>query len=172
VRTLKFIFIDGYNVINSWPELKKIKDYSYESARNKLLDTLQNYASYKQCKVYLVFDAHKVKGNMEKRHEIDSITVVFTKDGETADGFIERMVNDIGKKVEVMVVTSDWLEQQTIFQRGAVRMSSLEFYKEILSIENKIMKKTQNNRVINRNLLEDSLDQSILEKLEKIRRSR
>ncbi|GIM30066.1 hypothetical protein CPJCM30710_27320 [Clostridium polyendosporum] len=168
---MKIIFIDGYNVINSWPTLKKIKDFSYESARQQLIDTLQNYASFNLCKVVVVFDAHKVGGNMEKRDEFEYITVIFTKDGETADAYIEKTVNNIGKKVEVVVVTSDWLEQQTIFQRGAVRMSSIEFYHEVIKVEAKIRKNTEKSSIGNKNLLEDSLDKNILEKLEKIRRS-
>ncbi|MBK1812568.1 NYN domain-containing protein [Clostridium sp. YIM B02505] len=169
---MRIIYIDGYNVINSWPNLNKIKDYSFESARQQLIDTMQNYGSYKSSKIVIVFDAHKVGGNMEKKDKLGMVTVVFTKDGETADAYIERMINNIGRKVEVFVVTSDWLEQQTIFQRGAVRMSSLEFYNEVLSIEDKIRKKTEKSKLKQKNLLEDSIDKKILEELEKIRRSR
>lgn len=169
---MRIIYIDGYNVINSWPNLNKIKDYSFESARQQLIDTMQNYGSYKSTKIVIVFDAHKVGGNMEKKDIAGMVTVVFTKDGETADAYIERMINNIGRKVEVFVVTSDWLEQQTIFQRGAVRMSSLEFYNEVLSIEDKIRKKTEKSKLKQKNLLEDSIDKKILEELEKIRRSR
>ena len=169
---MKFIFVDGYNVINSWPNLNKIKDHSYEHARRDLLNTLQDYSSFKQCKVYLVYDAHKVKGNIEKQEDIGGVTVVFTKNGETADSFIEKKVNDIGKKVEVMVVTSDNLEQQTIFQRGAIRMSSLEFYNHVSIIKEKISKnakKCMNGN--NKNILADRLSEDILVKLENIRRS-
>ena len=83
---------------------------------------LQNYAAYKSCKIVLVFDAHKVLGNLEKQDIVGNIVVVFTKDGETADSYIERVVDEIGRKVEVVVVTSDSLEQQTIFQRKNIEM--------------------------------------------------
>lgn len=170
---MKYIFIDGYNVIHSWPKLKKIKDYNYDSARKELLDVLHNYATFNHCKIYLVFDAHKVKGNMENKQTEGNITIVFTKDGETADAFIERTIDEIGKKVEVTVVTSDWLEQQTIFQRGAIRMSSLEFYNEVLNIEDIIRSKTEKcNRDSKKNLLEDRLDESVWTKLESIRRGK
>ncbi|MGL5244635.1 MAG: NYN domain-containing protein [Sarcina sp.] len=170
---MKVIFVDGYNVINSWPNLKVVKKYSYESARKKLIDILENYASFDSCKIYIVFDAHKVSGNLEKKDINGEIIVVFTRDGETADAYIERMVNDIGRKVEVTVVTSDWLEQQTIFQRGAVRMSSLEFYHEVIKIEQKIRKKTEFNKVsTNKNFLGDSLEEDIFEQLDRIRRSK
>lgn len=169
---MRVVFVDGYNVINSWPNLKNIKKYSYESARKKLIDVLENYASYNLCKIYIVFDAYKVSGNMEKKDTIGDITIIFTKDGETADAYIERSVNDIGRKMEVVVVTSDGLEQQTVFQRGATRMSSLEFYKEVIEVEEKIRKKTsKNNLSTNKNFLGDSLGNDIFEILDKIRKS-
>ena len=91
---MKNIFVDGYNVINSWPGLKNIKEYSFEAARQELIETIKNYASYKGYKIFIVFDAHMVNGSIEKREKIsDNIIVVFTKEGETADNFIERKVN-------------------------------------------------------------------------------
>lgn len=169
---MRVVFVDGYNVINSWPNLKKIKKYSYESARKKLIDVLENYASYNSCKIYIVFDAHKVPGNIEKQDTLGKITTIFTKDGETADAYIERMVDEIGRKLEVMVVTSDWLEQQTIFQRGATRMSSLEFYNEVIKAEENIRKKTEKNSyATNKNFLEDSIDQNVFDILDKMRKS-
>ncbi|SHK76033.1 hypothetical protein SAMN02745163_04418 [Clostridium cavendishii DSM 21758] len=167
---MKSIFVDGYNVINSWPNLNKVKEYSYASARKELIDILQNYGAYNNCNIILVFDAHKVGGNMTKREAIGSVVVVFTKDGETADSYIERCVNNIGKKIEVVVVTSDSLEQQTVFQRGAVRMSCFEFYNEVLKTKDKIQKKVEKNKRIQKDWLEDRLDKSVLEKLEKMRR--
>lgn len=169
---MRLIFVDGYNVINSWPNLKQIKKYSYESARKKLIDVLENYSSYNSCNINIVFDAHKVSGSLEKKDVVGNITIIFTKDGETADSYIERMIDNIGKKVEVTVVTSDFLEQQTIFQRGAIRMSSLEFYQEVIEVEDKIRKKTERNTLcINKNYLSDSLETEIYKKLEKIRKS-
>lgn len=169
---MKTVFVDGYNVINSWPNLKEIKEYSYESSRQQLIDTLQNYSEYKGYKLFLVFDAHMVRGSLEKKERQANIVVVFTKEGETADSFIEKTVNNIGRKSEVCVVTSDYLEQQIAFQRGATRMSSIEFYYEVNSIEKKIRKKTEKNYLENKNCLEDRIDEKTLEKLEKIRRSR
>lgn len=169
---MKILFIDGYNVINTWPNLKKIKDYSYESARQRLIETLQNYANYDECSVNIVFDAHKVEGNIEKQENVDKrLSVVFTKDGETADSYIERKVNELGRRFEVLVVTSDWLEQQTIFQRGAIRISSLEFYHHTIDMEKEITNETEKVTKGNKNRLEDSIDKEVLKKLEKIRRS-
>ncbi len=171
---MKIMFIDGYNVINSWPNLKIQKDYSFDGARQTLIDSLHNYSVYEGCKIIIVFDAHKVNRSIEKKEDINSnISIVFTKDGETADSYIEREVHNLGRRFEVYVVTSDWLEQQTIFQRGAVRMSSIEFYNEVLDTENRIKRKTlKNTNLSNKNNLLDNVDDDILEKLEAIRRSK
>lgn len=118
----------------------------------------------------LVFDAHKVQGSIEKEEEISvNIKVVFTKDGETADNYIERKVNSLGRKYEIVVVTSDSLEQQTVFQRGAVRMSSLEFYNEVIKMQKII--KTTNIETNYKNNLMDNIDPNIVKKLEDMRRS-
>lgn len=87
---MKILLVDGYNVINCWPNLNKVKDYSFSGARNKLEDILINYASYNNCKIYLVYDAHKVTGNIEKVESGKYINIIFTKDGETADQYIEK----------------------------------------------------------------------------------
>ena len=168
---MKTFFVDGYNVINSWPNLKKIKDFSYESSRLHLIDTLQNYSEFKGYKMFIVFDAHMVKGSLEKKEKLGNLFVVFTKEGETADKYIERTVNNIGRKSEICVVTSDSLVQQVTFQRGAIRMSSIEFYHEVISIEKKIQKSTEKKYLEKRNSIEDRIDEKTLEKLEKIRRN-
>ena len=169
---MKIIFIDGYNVLNSWPNLKEGKNDSFEGRRLKLINTLHNYGSYHDCKVIVVFDGYKVAGNIENKEEINrNLSIIFTRDGETADSYIEKEVHNIGRKYEVYVVTSDWLEQQTIFQRGAVRMSSLEFYNEVMLTEHSIRKKNLKNKVSSKNHLQDNIDDEVLEKLEKMRRS-
>ena len=166
---MRVIFIDGYNVINSWPNLKKSKNYSYDIARTELTEMLENYAAFNSCKIYLVFDAHKVAGNIESKELSGNIITVFTKEGEIADAYIERMVDELGRKVEIVVVTSDRLEQQTIFQRGAVRMSSIEFYNEVLKVQDNIRKKAEKNKLeLGKNFLGDTLEESVLEKLEKM----
>lgn len=170
---MKTIFVDGYNVVNSWPNLKQKKNFSFEGARQTLIDILHNYSVFKECNVVLVFDAHKVPGSLEKKEEISkTVLVVFTKDGETADSYIEKKVNALGRKHEIVVVTSDNLEQQTIFQRGAVRMSSLEFYNEILKVEKSIKAKTDRNRGNYKNNLSDNIDPNIAQKLEEFRRGK
>ncbi|WP_160693360.1 NYN domain-containing protein [Clostridium sp. C2-6-12] len=170
---MKTIFVDGYNVINSWPNLKQRKDFSFEAARQTLIDKLHNYGVFKACKIVLVFDAHKVMGSLEKKEEINkNILVIFTKDGETADSYIEKQVNSLGRKHEIVVVTSDSLEQQTIFQRGAVRMSSLEFYSEMVKVEKSIKVKADKNKTIDRNSVSDNIDEKTARILEEIRRGK
>jgi predicted RNA-binding protein with PIN domain len=170
---VKTIFVDGYNVINSWPDLKQRKDFSFEAARQTLIDKLHNYGVFKACKIVLVFDAHKVMGNLEKKEEVNkNISVIFTKDGETADSYIEKQVNLLGRKCEIVVVTSDWLEQQTIFQRGAVRMSSLEFYNEVVKVEKSIKIKADKNKSSDKNSISDNIDEKTARILEEIRRSK
>ena len=170
---MKTIFVDGYNVINSWPNLKQKKDFSFEAARQTLIDKLHNYGVFKACKIVLVFDAHKVMGSLEKKEEVNkNISVIFTKDGETADSYIEKQVNSLGRKHEIVVVTSDSLEQQTIFQRGAVRMSSLEFYSEMVKVEKSIKGKADKNKTIDRNSVSDNIDENTARILEEIRRGK
>jgi predicted RNA-binding protein with PIN domain len=170
---VKTIFVDGYNVVNSWPGLKKKKDDSFEGARQTLIDKLHNYGVFKACKIILVFDAHKVVGSLEKEEVVNkNISVIFTKDGETADSYIEKKVDALGRKHEIVVVTSDNLEQQTIFQRGAVRMSSLEFYNEVNKVEKSIKIKTDKNKSTHRNSISDNIDDKTAEMLEEIRRSK
>lgn len=170
---MKNIFIDGYNVINSWKELRQENTGSMENSRVKLIDILLNYGVYNDYRIFLVFDAHLQIGSIEKKEKINrNLTIVFTKEGETADSFIERYVNDIGRRYEVVVVTSDSLEQQLIFQRGAVRMSSIEFYHEIKSIENEIRKESVKKQNSKRFSIKDRIDRNIADKLEQIRRSK
>ncbi|MCR6516269.1 NYN domain-containing protein [Clostridium sp. LY3-2] len=169
---MKIYYVDGYNVINSWPDLKEDKDVSFEGARQNLIDKLHNFSSYNNCLVNLVFDAHKVQGSIEKEEKCsENLAVIFTKDGETADAYIEKKVHSIGRRFEVYVVTSDSLEQQTIFQRGATRISSLEFYSDVMKVEDKITEKTNKIKASTKNNVWDNLDGDVLKKLEEMRKS-
>lgn len=172
---MKTIFVDGYNVINSWGELNNIKNnINLESAREKLIEILVDYCAYKGYKIFLVFDAHLIQGNPEKKIKITpNLNVVYTKESETADSYIERYVSKIGRKVEVSVVTSDNLEQQVIFQRGSTRMSSMEFYGEVMNVKTKIDIRTEKmNAGKKYNRVEDRISKDIFEKLDKIRKQK
>ena len=170
---MKNIFVDGYNVINSWSNLKKEKEISLDSARQKLIDILHNYGAIHQCKIMLVFDGYRVVGNLENKYEYNkNITVIFTKSGETADAYIEREIHNIGRRFEVSVVTSDSLEQQTIFQRGATRMSSIEFNNEVKKSQNSLREEISKINSKTRTTLVDSIeDEEVRKKLERIRRN-
>lgn len=169
---MRKVFVDGYNVLNSWPELREIMKYSIEASRQKLIDILQNYAVFTGYKVYIVFDAHMRKGSLGSKEVYSGVEVIYTKEGETADSYIEKAVNNIGRKIEVCVVTSDSLEQQLAFQRGAIRTSSKEFYYQVIEIKKKINNKYEKRNYNKKYKLEDGIDKDILEKLEKIRRNR
>lgn len=109
-----------------------------------------------------------VAGSLEKREKVsENVEVIFTKENETADSFIEKTVNRIGRRSEVFVVTSDSLEQQITFQRGAVRMSSIEFYHEVKQIESKIKSKIENKYSKQKHTLEDRIAKDMLENLKK-----
>lgn len=169
---MRFIFVDGYNVVNSWHNLKKDKEISLDSARKKLIDILHNYGAINECRIILVFDGYKVAGNLESKYEHNkNLTVIFTKDGETADVYIEREVNVLGRRFEVYVVTSDLLEQQTIFQRGAVRISSIEFYNLVFKTSEDIKVNANKLDSSNKNSVQDNIEEDVLQKLEAIRRS-
>lgn len=171
---MKIIFIDAYNVINSWPSLKEIiRETNLENGRKKLIEKVENYSSFKSCKAFIVFDAHNVSNSDEKEEFVGknkNVSVVYTKASETADGYIERRVDEFGKKYDVVVVTSDNLEQQTIFQRGAIRMPSLEFYNEVIKVEEVIKTKTKNRGDSTRNLLWDNLSDDVAGVLDRLRK--
>lgn len=136
VRTPKYegpeyLLVDGYNVIFSWDNLKKLSKDNIEGARNALINILCNYQGYKKCEVILVFDAYKVKGSTREVEKINNIHVVYTKEAETADMYIEKATHTLAKNHKVRVVTSDALEQIIILGNGALRVSSREFLYEI-----------------------------------------
>jgi predicted RNA-binding protein with PIN domain len=171
VSNIKYILVDGYNVINAWEELKDLKDSSLEDARDKLVDMLHDFSAFKGVKIIVVFDAHLVKGSAEKHEKHGAIEVVYTKEGETADCYIERTVVALSKKGGVGVVTSDYLEQRITLQMGGIRITPKEFYIELKHTKNKIRKKTALDYVDQKTGLENHLDKKILEKLEKMRRN-
>lgn len=167
---LDYILVDGYNVLNSWEEVKKYKD-DFEFARFKLVDMLCDYASYSGVKVVVVFDAHKQLGGVERNEKHKGVDIVFTKEGEIADCYIERKVYLLAKKYNVGVVTSDNLEQSIILQLGAIRITPRELLERVKGTNKKITEKTELNYVDSKNMLENCVSEDILEKLEKMRRN-
>lgn len=135
-----YIIVDGYNVIHAWEQLSKLADTDFAAARDRLIDILCNYQGFTQEFVIVVFDAYKVKGNPGSKEKFRNINVIYTKEAETADMYIERVTHDIAKKHKVRVVTSDALEQVIILGHGALRVSSREFGDEVKEVENAIKK--------------------------------
>jgi uncharacterized protein len=168
---MRIVLVDGYNVVNSWPKLNDIKDISFGEARNELLGAMKNYSSFTGDRVYLVYDAHLKPGSLEEEEKEGNIFIVFTKEGETADSYIERFVDERGRKNNLCVVTSDLKEQQLIFQRGAIRMSSLEFLQEVIKVEEEIKNIHKRKYIHNKNELAKNLDEQTRKKLEEMRRS-
>ena len=124
----EYLLVDGYNIIFAWPELRELAKINLDSARDKLMDILCNYQGYQGCRLILVYDAYKVKDNPGSTMKYHNIEVVYTKEAETADQYIERTTHQLGakpQKYRVTVATSDALEQMIIWGNGATRMSAL-----------------------------------------------
>ncbi len=134
----KYVIVDGYNVIFAWDELKNIANDNLEAARDKLADILCNYSAFTKTETILVFDAYKVQGNNGKRINYNNIHIVYTKERELGDNYIEKLISDIGKNENVRVVTSDNLIQLSAVRYGVLRVSAREFEKEVKKIDEHI----------------------------------
>lgn len=134
----EYLLVDGYNVIFAWDSLKELSKDNIEGARNMLINILCNYQGYKKCEVILVFDAYKVKGSSREVEKVNNINIVYTKEAETADMYIEKVSHKLAKNNKVRVVTSDALEQLIILGNGALRVSSREFLYEVQQAEEDI----------------------------------
>ncbi len=127
----EYVLVDGYNIIYAWEELREISNDSPDAARAVLISRMSNYCAMKQNNVILVFDAYKVKGNLGEIEKVNNITVVYTKEAETADSYIEKTSKELSKNYRVRVATSDLKEQLIVFGNGAMRVSAEEFKKEV-----------------------------------------
>ncbi|MBD5143224.1 MAG: GTP-binding protein [Ruminococcus sp.] len=134
-KTPEYLLVDGYNIIFGWQELKKIADKSLDMARAKLIQKLSNYQGMRQCKLIIVFDAYKLKGNTGSLEQIGDISIVYTREAETADSYIERVTHELSREHRVRVATSDGMEQMIILGNGAYRMSAEELRQEVENIE-------------------------------------
>lgn len=130
-----YLLIDGYNIIFAWDDLKKTAEESLDLARTRLIDRIGNYQAYKQINVIIVFDAYRVKDAVRKIEKVHGLTVVYTKEAETADQYIEKTSKVLSKDYRVRVATSDNLEQVIILGHGANRVSAPEFLEEVRAAE-------------------------------------
>ncbi len=165
----EYLIVDGYNIIGAWPELQELKETNLEHARARLIETLAVHAALSKRKVIVVFDAYQVKKNNGSQEVIQGIEVIYTKENVTADMAIERLTAQIPKHEKVYVATSDRLQQETIWGKGAFRISAMELKREI-EMTTQEHKPHYEPKVYVSNRLEDRIDPEVRRKLEMISR--
>lgn len=152
-----YLLVDGYNVIYAWPELKGLAEENMDGARIRLLDTLSNYQGIKKCRIIVVFDAYRVQGHLEEVIDYHNIHVVYTREAQTADQYIEKFAHDNQIKYNITVATSDGLQQIIIRGAGAALLSARELKDEIDRANAIIKQEYQNIQEKDRNYLMDTL---------------
>lgn len=163
----EYLFVDGYNIINTWDSFKGFKKEKLEEARVKLKDILVEHKAYTGIDIILVFDAHLVKGNNGTKEEYKGIKIVYTKEYETADHYIERTISKMSRLKKIRVATSDKLEQEIILSRGATRVSARELEIEVFGNKKLVTKKTSYNNEKN-DYHFGKMSEELIEKLKKI----
>ena len=169
VATEEYLLVDGYNIIFAWEELNELAKTNVEAARTKLMDILCNYQGYKKVNLILVFDAYRVEGGQGSVQKYHNIYVVYTKEAETADQYIEKTVHAIGRKYQVTVATSDGLEQVIILGQGGHRMSARDLKEEISQMEQEIRESYLGRTNSPRNYLFNQLDEKMSALMEDVR---
>lgn len=137
-RKKEYIIVDGYNLMFSWEGLNSLAKENFDAARHILTDILCNFRGYTKCELVLVFDGYKVKGNVGEKSDYNGIHIVYTKENETGDMYIEKLVDEVGKNYSVRVVTSDNLIQVSALRAGVLRVSAREFKEEIERVNTRI----------------------------------
>ena len=165
----EYLLVDGYNIIFSWEELNELAKVNVESARTKLMDILSNYQGYKKMNLILVFDAYRVEGGQGSVQKYHNIYIVYTKEAETADQYIEKTVHAIGRKYNVTVATSDALEQVIILGQGGRRMSAHDLEEEIAAMRREIREQYTEKRAEGKNYLFDHLNDEMSDLMEDVR---
>jgi predicted RNA-binding protein with PIN domain len=168
----EYLLVDGYNIIFSWEDLRELSEVNIHAARERLMDVLSNYQGYKKCTLILVFDAYKQEGHQEEIVTYHNIHVVYTKEAETADQFIEKTVHRIGRSSQVTVATSDGLEQVIIMGQGAVRMSAADLKEEIEQVNQQIRAEWTQKRTGSRNYLIDQVSEAMADLMQEVRLGR
>lgn len=165
----EYLLVDGYNIIFAWEDLKELAAVNIDGAREKLMDILCNYQGFKKSTLILVFDAYKVKGNPGSVETYHNIHVVYTKEAETADQYIEKTVHEIGRKYRVTVATSDQLEQVIILGQGGQRMSARELLEDVIEVSHQIRETARQKSSSEKKYLFDHLDEETATRMERIR---
>lgn len=161
----KYLLVDGYNIIYAWKDLKELADENIDAARGKLMDLLCNYQGIKRMELIVVFDAYRVKGHDTEVLDYHNIHIVYTKEAETADQYIEKFAHEHGRKYDVTVATSDGLEQIIIRGQGCRLLSAREFKKDIEEASRQLREEYMENQVTSKNYLMDVISKEELDKL-------
>ena len=165
----EYLLVDGYNIIFAWDELRELSKITIDGARQKLMDILCNYQAYRKCTLILVFDAYKVTGNTGEALDYHNIHVVYTKEAETADQYIEKLAHRIGRRNRVTVATSDGLEQLIIYGQGCLLMSARDLKEDIERIRRLIREEQEKFGPPGKNYLFESVDEELAEYLDEVR---
>ena len=169
-RLKEYLILDGYNVINGWPEIRKIAEINLDEARRALIDLMAEYKSFKGIEIIIVFDAYLVKGTKKLKERLKGVEVVYTKERETADSYIERLATELGERNYVSVVTNDWAQQQIVLGSGGARVTVRDLVLDFNAAKGKIHRKSEKLGRINSNSISKNIDGEILRKLEKFRK--
>lgn len=165
----EYLLVDGYNIIFAWEELRELSQTTIDGARHRLMDILCNYQGYTKCTLIVVFDAYKVTGNTGQALDYHNIHVVYTKEAETADQYIEKLAHRIGRKYHVTVATSDGLEQLIIYGQGCHIMSAADLKEEVERVHHLIGDEQERIRPSGRNYLLEHAAPGVAEYLEDVR---
>ena len=164
----EYLLVDGYNVIFAWPELKALAEENMDAARTRLLDILCNYQGIRKCLIIAVFDAYRVQGHREEASVYNNIHVVYTREAQTADQYIEKFAHDNQQKYNITVATSDGLQQIIIRGAGSLLLSARELKLEIDSANKRLELENSENQLKSRNYLVDALSAEIKGHMEKL----
>ncbi len=166
---MAYLIVDGYNIINNWPELEELREESLEAARVKLAELLHEFTPLLWEKIIIVYDAYRIKGKLNSYESLKGVETVYTSEGKTADTIIERMVVDLNKQgKDVEVASSDNLEQHIIIWKGGRRLSARELRNLIKESRQNII--NNNFDTPSKNVIDRMLSQEVKSRLEKLRR--
>ena len=172
-RLRRILIIDGYNVINAWNELKKLAEEQLELARERLNLMISEYTQYSGFNTIIVYDAYRVKNSESRQEKIKNLEIIFTKENETADTYIERFITDLGPKkfLDITVATDDISEQNIVAGKGGHRISTRQLYIDVINAKVKIDSKVQQTKISKKNTLEDFISDDIAKILDDLRKN-
>ena len=165
----EYLLVDGYNIIFAWEGLRELAEVNIDGARGRLMDILSDYQGVKRCSLILVFDAYKLEGFPGEVQKYHNIHVVYTKEAETADQYIEKVAHEIGRKYDVTVATSDGTEQVIIRGQGCRLLSAKELKAEVELVRKELREEYLGKGESTKNYLFHYLDEDTAEELEQVR---